>query len=115
RAPSAAGDRSTVINDVLEGDGQGGLVALYDHAEGIADQQHINLTFVEKLREGGVVGSEHGDLLTALFHHLQGVDGDLLGLHSALFSLSVLVGWLSRLVPVQKGSRHTFATCVGYT
>ena len=83
RPPHAAHDRAAVVDHLVERDGERRVVALDDHAERIADEQHVGAGFVEEPRERGVVGGEHGDLLAALLHLPQGVDGDALRLHSA--------------------------------
>jgi hypothetical protein len=41
-------------------------VALHHHAEGVADQEHVDAGLVAKRREARVVAREHGDLLAAL-------------------------------------------------
>ena len=72
----AARHRAGVIDDLVEGDRQGGLVALDDHAQRVADQEQVGVALVEQTREGRVVAGQHGDLLAAPLHLAQGVDGD---------------------------------------
>src|SRR6266403_5905379 len=57
---------------------QGGLVSLHDHAQGIADEQHVGPGAVEKAGETGIVGREHADALAGLLHLAERIDGDLL-------------------------------------
>ena len=78
RAPRAAHDRAAVIRDLVERDRQRRVVALHDHAERVADEQDVGAGLVEQPRERRVVGGEHGDLLAALLHLPEGVDGDAL-------------------------------------
>ena len=84
RAPRRACDRAAVIDHLVERDRQRRLVTLHDHAERVADQQHVDAGFVEQPRERGVVRGEHGDLLAALLHLPEGLDGDARRLHSSL-------------------------------
>ena len=76
RAARPAGDGAAVVDDLVERDRQGRVVALHDHAERVADEQHVGAGLVEQARERGVVGGEHGDPLASLLHLPQGVDGD---------------------------------------
>jgi hypothetical protein len=55
-----------VVANFFEGDRQGVRQALHDHAERIADQQHVCAALIEQPRERGVVGREHRDLALAL-------------------------------------------------
>jgi hypothetical protein len=87
--PGAARDRATVVRDLIERDGKRGFVALHHHAQRVADEQNVRSGLVEEARERSVVGGEHGDSLTTLFHLPQGLDGDATRsrLHSVHLSL----------------------------
>jgi hypothetical protein len=61
-----------VVGHLGELDRQGRGVALHDHAERIADQQHVDAGGVEHAREAGVVAGQHGELLAAFAHRLEG-------------------------------------------
>ena len=46
-----------VVLHVLHGDGQRAVVALHHHAEGVADQEHVDAGLVAKRGEARVVGT----------------------------------------------------------
>ncbi len=51
----AASNRAAVVNDFVQRHRQRGLVALYDHAEGVANEEQVNLTLIQELGKGRVV------------------------------------------------------------
>jgi hypothetical protein len=76
RPDQAASHGLAVVHDVIERHGHGGVVALDDHAEGVAHQHHVGARFVHQRREARVVAGEAGDLLALLLHAAQGRDVD---------------------------------------
>ena len=75
RATVAAFDAGDVVSHIGNADRQGAVMALQDHAQGVADQQHLDSGLAGNLGEGGVVAGQHGDFLTALLEALQGGQG----------------------------------------
>jgi hypothetical protein len=65
-----------VIGHVLDGDGNGAVVPLQHHAEGVADQHGLGTGFVDEAGEGGVVGGDADELLASGLHLVEGADGD---------------------------------------
>ena len=66
-----------VVDHLVHGDGESIGTALDDTAQGVADQQHLDASFVENPREGIVVSGQAGDLLAALLHFHYMRYGDL--------------------------------------
>jgi hypothetical protein len=72
-----------MIDDLVHGHRQRGVEPLHHHAEGVADEQHVDARLVENPRERIVVGGEHGDLLAMLaledlgYRHLLRVHGSV--------------------------------------
>ena len=62
RAFRAAADGARVMKNLIERDGQRAVVAESDHAQRIADEQHVDAGLVEQARGGIVVGCEKRDL-----------------------------------------------------
>ena len=62
RALRAAGDRSGVVDDVVDAHGQGRIVALHHHAQRIADQDQVAAVVVQHAGEAGVVAGQHHQL-----------------------------------------------------
>jgi hypothetical protein len=60
-AAEAAGDGAGVVEHLVEGDGEGVFVAEDDHAERVADQDHVDAGLVDQARGGIVVCGERGD------------------------------------------------------
>ena len=52
----------SVVTHLVERDRQGVAQPLHDHAQRVADQQHIGTAGFQQLGHGGVVGRHHGDL-----------------------------------------------------
>ncbi len=52
-------------------------MALQDHAQGVANQQHIDTRLAGRMGEGGVIAGQHGDLFTVLLEALQGGQGNV--------------------------------------
>ena len=73
-----------VVDHVVHGDEDRGLVAEDDHAEAVADKDHRNAQLVEQLGGRVVVGGEHGDLLAVPLHLDDGCRG---GSHSILLAM----------------------------
>jgi hypothetical protein len=63
--PAAHG--AGVVQHLLHGDGQCILVTQYDHAKRIADQDHVDASFVHQARAGVIVGGQAGDDFVTLF------------------------------------------------
>ena len=57
----AAGDGAGVVEHLVESDGQGVLVAEDDHAERVADEDHVDAGLVEQARGGIVIRGERRD------------------------------------------------------
>ncbi|MNT11234.1 hypothetical protein D3C72_1461030 [compost metagenome] len=72
---AAARDGRRVVGQFGHGDGQGGIVAIADHAERIADQQDLHAAAVHQGREAGVIAGQHGDLFAGGAQRGQRVDG----------------------------------------
>ncbi len=64
-----------VVDDVVERDGQRGLLALHHVAQRIADQHHVHAAALHQGGEAGIVGRQHGDALARRAHALQRGDG----------------------------------------
>ena len=60
-----AAHHARVVDHLVERHRQRRLVALHDHAEAVADEQHVDAGLVDEPREGEVVGGDHRDLLAA--------------------------------------------------
>src|SRR6266404_9406358 len=83
-----------VIDHLVHRHRQCGVVSLHDHAQGIADEQHVGPGAIEKAGETGIVGREHGDPLAGLLHLAERIDGDLLqGSPPSWWPLPVLSSW----------------------
>lgn len=63
--------RSRVVDDVLERDGNGRLVSLYDIAERIADEQNVHAGLIENARHKRIVSGQADDLGALRFHFQQ--------------------------------------------
>lgn len=50
---------------VVEGDGEGGVMAVDDHGGGVADEEHVDARRVDVGGGGVVVGGDDGDGLAA--------------------------------------------------
>ncbi|MCY1554235.1 hypothetical protein D9M68_907950 [compost metagenome] len=73
----AAFDAGGVVGHIGDADRQGAVMPLQHHAEGIADQQHVDAGLAGGLGESGVIAGQHGDLLAALLEALQGGQGNV--------------------------------------
>jgi hypothetical protein len=73
----AAFDAGNVIGHFGSGDWQRTVVALQDHPQRVADQQHFDTRLAGSVGEGRVVAGEHGDLFTFLLQAQQGRNGDI--------------------------------------
>lgn len=79
RTLDGAADEFGVIDDFVEGDGEGVFATLHDHGEAIADEDGVDTGVVQEPCEREVVGGEHADLPPrALERHELG-DGQLGG------------------------------------
>jgi hypothetical protein len=63
RALAAARDGAAVVDDVVEGDGDGVFVALNHHAQAVPHQHGVDLGGFDEAGEGGVVAGDHDDAL----------------------------------------------------
>ena len=104
RPPHAANHRAAVVRHLFEGHRERGVVALDDHAERVADEQHVGAAFIEEPPERRVVRGQDGDLLASLFHLPKGVDGDALRLHSVP---AFWVSWFAVLSRALEDSSYT--------
>ena len=75
--------RLGVVDHHIEGDRQGGFIAVHHIGGRVAHQDHINTGGIDDLGHRIVVGGEHGNLLTRLFHLRQGGRG-----HRAYFTFN---------------------------
>ena len=71
-----ADDSGSVINHLVEGDGDGGSVALDDISEGVANEDGVDAGLVDEASKGGVVGGDNGDGLLLLVAVLERSEGD---------------------------------------
>ena len=76
RALGASRDDSGVIDHVLHGDGQGRIMALYRHAERIANKKNVNAACVEQRGEARIGTGQHGDAIGFPTHFLQDAGRD---------------------------------------
>lgn len=60
RALGATRHGAAVDEHLIEGDGEGGVVAVNDHGSGVADQANVDAGGVQMHRGGVVVGRDHG-------------------------------------------------------
>ena len=65
------GHAGRVIRHIFQGDRQGGVVALQDHTQGIANEQNLHPGCIEHMGKGCVIAGEHGEPLTLGRSHLQ--------------------------------------------
>ena len=64
-------DAAHVVNDVVEGHWQRAVMALKDHPEGVANEDHFHAGTRDHFGKAGVVSGEGGKLFTTLFHFLE--------------------------------------------
>lgn len=60
---ATAHDALCVVDDVIDGDGQGCTASLHGISEAIADEDHIDAGEVDEFGKGGVIGGNHDDFL----------------------------------------------------
>lgn len=72
-----AGDAAGVMDHVVHGHGNGGVIAHHGHAEGVSDQDHVNPGLLDERGHGVVVGGHHGDLAALVHLLLEGEHGVL--------------------------------------
>ncbi|MCY1175339.1 hypothetical protein D9M73_155720 [compost metagenome] len=75
RAVVAAFDAGGVVGHLRRGDRQGAVVALQDHPQRVAHQQHFNAGLAGGLGEGRVVAGQHGDFFTLGLEAVKGGKG----------------------------------------
>ena len=68
RAPA---HRAGMVGDIFYGHRQGGVVALYRHAQRIADQHHVDTLIGKQLCKAVVIGGDSGEAFLLLFAFLQ--------------------------------------------
>lgn len=73
-----AADCAGVMEHLVHGDGEGGVVAEGDHGEGVADEDEVDACFVDESRGGVVVCGEGGDGLVRALAVEEGLRGDFL-------------------------------------
>lgn len=66
----------SVINHIFQPDRQGAVMALQDHPQRIADEEHLNARRAQCMCKCCVVAGEHGDLFTALLEVFQVCQSD---------------------------------------
>ncbi len=71
----AAFHACNVVRRFSGGNRQGAVVALQDHAQRVAYQQHFDTRLGGRVGEGCVVAGEHGDFFTLLLHGQQRRNG----------------------------------------
>ena len=98
--PVTVDDLIPLTAAVVRGTSRAMVVAEYDHARRVADQQHRDARFVEDVGGECVVGGEHGPLLTA---GLGG--GDVADGHPPA-GLASVQGFWGRLAGPLSGSGH---------
>jgi hypothetical protein len=76
RAQQAPRHGLAVIDDVIERDGHGRVVALDHHAERVTDQHDVGARFVHERGEAGVVTGETRDFLALGLHAAERSDVD---------------------------------------
>ena len=62
-----------MVNHLIQGNRQGGLVTRHDIGSRVAHQNDIDLGHVQQRGDGLVVRRQHGDALALVAHALQGV------------------------------------------
>ena len=75
-AAEGAGNGAGVMEHLVEGDGEGVFVAEDDHAERVADEDHVDAGLVDQARGGIVVRGEGGDGMAGELFLQEGVGGD---------------------------------------
>ena len=68
RPLGAAADGARMVDHHVERDGKGVVVAEHNHAERIADQNHIDAGAIQQARHREIVRGPDGDLFAAFFH-----------------------------------------------
>ena len=68
--------RLRVVDHIIDGDRQRGLVPLNDIAERITDKQDIDTNLVKVLGKKKIVCGEHGNFFARCFHRHDGLGGD---------------------------------------
>jgi len=63
----AAPHCTRVVEHLRHGNGQGIFIAQHHHAEGVADQNHVNASLIQQPRAGIVVGGQTSDEFLTLF------------------------------------------------
>ena len=85
-----------VVNHLVQGDGQRGLVTRHHIRGAVAHQDDVHARLVHHGGHGVVVRGEHGDFLAALLHFVDHLGGDALGFfvhrHGAKVTLRPNVG-----------------------
>ena len=74
--PRAAHHGGGMAHHVVQRDGQGGGMAVHDHAERVAHEQERDPGPIREARRGVVIGGDHGDPLASVFHPLHVAKGD---------------------------------------
>ena len=70
--------RTCVVNHLVQGNRQGGFVTRHYIRSTIANENTINTGGIYHFSHGKVIGGEHRDFLTLVFHLLQTMGGNLL-------------------------------------
>ena len=76
-ALDGADDGGGVDNHFVEGDGEGGFVALHDVGGGVADEDNVDFGALDERGHGVVVGGDHCYLFAVQLHVLQHAGSDL--------------------------------------
>ncbi len=81
----AALDRGGVVGHVCRGDRQGAVMALQDHAQGVAHQQDVDASLAGCLGERRVIAGQHGDFFTLGLQAIEGGKGYFRHVESSSF------------------------------
>ncbi len=77
--PCTTDDKTSMINHLVERNGNRCFVPLNDVRERIADQEHIGSSLIEQASECVVVRGDHGEAFGARFHFADSARGDAAG------------------------------------
>ena len=83
-AMHGAADGAGVVQHLVHGDGEGGIVTENDHGEGVADEDEVDAGLVDEARGRVIVCGEAGDGDAREFLVLNGLDGDFGGAAAGL-------------------------------
>src|SRR5581483_10570285 len=76
RTGSRASHEFAVVHHLVHGNRDGGVYPLYDGADGIANEQHVDTAAIQNTGEWIIIRRERGNLLPDSLETLQFWDGD---------------------------------------